>query len=117
MTWHHTNTEAAIGLVLLAIGGVLLVWACLRPKYGKPAKRPADSPRLREPFPPLAVVTNLSGNEYVLAEPPPFTGMHVTTTPAPPLRDKYGRFCGKTGKSLTKSPKRVSAKKVRGAKV
>lgn len=39
MKFHLTNTEAAIGWILLAIGGILIIWWCSRPLGPKPQPR------------------------------------------------------------------------------
>jgi|SRR5665213_2493618 len=45
MTWHPTNTEAALSLVALIVGGCLMIWACLRPRK---KHLPAYSPVIRD---------------------------------------------------------------------
>ncbi len=116
MTWHPTNTEAALSLVALIIGGILLIWACLRPKYGKSAERPGDSPtaRVRKPFTDYKTSHGCTVPTY---QPMSYDG----TAPgaiesAPPLRDKRGRFAAKNRNSLTKTQKNVSAKRTTAVK-
>ncbi len=107
MNWHPTNTEAALSLVALIIGGILLIWARLRQKYGKPAERPGDSARLREPFPPLFDPLEASDDPALKVElgqrREEFPPAH-NAAPAPPKRKR-------TKKSLTKTQKNVSAKR------
>jgi hypothetical protein len=117
---HITNTQAAIGLIGAIIGGILLIWASLRNKYGKPAHRPGDSPALREPFPPLTLAefsAKVKLGERTEEFPPVRTYEPMShdgeapgaVAPAPPPK-------AASKKSLTKTPKRVSAKRPTTAK-
>jgi hypothetical protein len=69
MTWHPTNTEAAIGLIGAAIGGVLIVCASLRNNYGKPAKRPKCTCLALE-----LIAFNDCARHFPPLEQQPFTG-------------------------------------------
>jgi hypothetical protein len=88
-----TDTQAAIGFILLAIGGSLVIWYCCTRTLG-------PKPQPREDLRPETYSDRVAEHNAAVAD-------------YERKRDKQGRF---TSNSLTKTPKRVSAKTPRNAR-
>lgn len=77
-----TDTQAAIGFILLAIGGILVIWYCCTRTLG-PKPQPRED--LRPPLDPQAM-------QIALGERRNFPPVKTPPAPPPPLRPEQGEL-------------------------